>query len=201
MAPFGEPEMQREFNEKFQAHEQGLAPSVLSTEKLPRSDVGILHAAATPDDAENEIGNNWTAAPDEISRTPSSRGFNALLAAYQETGGTACGEDLADLLTDRKRGDLASLARKIVSGEVFSFEWRHCFWVPMFQFELHDLSLKKGPSKVLAELVKVFDPWTTAAWFAEPNSWLKRQRPVDLLDCNLAAVFEAARADRFVANG
>ena len=43
--------------------------------------------------------------------------------------------------------------------------------------------------------------WTIAIWFAQPNSWLADQRPVDLLHCNLAAVVQAARADRFVARG
>ena len=140
-------------------------------------------------------------ALEDIGGVPNSRGFRALLWAYRATGGAARGEALVGLLQARRRGDLASLTRHIVSGEIFSFEWRHTFWVPMFQFEPGDLSIKHGPRKVLAELVTVFDSWSLAAWFAQPNSWLKRQRPVDLLDSNLPAVFAAARADRFAANG
>ncbi len=125
--------------------------------------------------------------------------FSAMRSAYQASGGTACGDDLAHLLQDHHCGDFASLARLIVSGAVFGFEWQHTFWIPMFQFELRDLSVKPGPQQVLAELAAEFDGWTLALWFAEPNARLNGRRPVDLLDSNLPAVLDAARADRFIA--
>ena len=202
--------MQIEFFDQLETHEEELDAAVLSLMPAPLtvapSDYvatiyGAVHAASATPVGNRLTGSNELEQPEEISSVPSSRGFKALLAAFQATGGAARGDELAGLMADRQLGTLASLARNIVSGEVLSFEWRHSFWVPMFQFELDDLSLKKGPRKVLAELVKVLEPWAIAAWFAQPNSWLKYQRPVDLLDSNLSAVFAAARADRFVANG
>lgn len=138
---------------------------------------------------------------ESIDAVPSDRDFLAMRAAYLATGGTARGDDLARLLEDRRRGDGVSLARLIVAGEVFGFEWHRLFWVPMFQFELRDLSLKPGPRQVLAELASEFDGWTLAIWFSEANCWLNERRPVDVLDSNLAAVLGAARTDRFIAAG
>jgi hypothetical protein len=138
---------------------------------------------------------------DEIIARPSAQGFAALRAAYLPTGGIAHGDDLARLLEDRQLGGFVSLGRLLVLGGVFSFEWQGSFWIPMFQFELRDLSLKPGPRQVLAELMPLFSGWSLAAWFVRPNSWLNDQIPVDLLDLNLPAVLEAARADRFVVAG
>ena len=141
-------------------------------------------------------------APDEDAGSPpSDRDFVAMRAAYRTTGGIAPGDDLARLLEDRRRGDGVSLARLIACSAVFGFEWRRVFWIPMFQFELRDLSLKPAPRQVLAELAAEFDGWTLATWFAQPNCWLNELRPVDALDSNLQAVLGAARADRFIAAG
>jgi len=138
---------------------------------------------------------------ESIDNLPSDRDFFAMRGAYRASGGTARGDDLARLLEDHRRGDRVSLARLVVSGEIFGFEWRRLFWVPMFQFEPRDLSLKRGPRQVLAELASEFDGWTLAIWFSQPNCWLNERRPVDVLDSNLPAVLGAARADRFIAAG
>ena len=202
--------MRIEFFDQLRTHEEEFDAAVLSLMPAPKTVAlrdhvaniyGAAHTASAISVGNRLTGSNELEQPEEISSVPSSRGFKALLSAFQATGGAARGDELAGLMADRQLGTLASLARNIVSGEVLSFQWRHSFWVPMFQFELDDLSLKKGPRKVLAELVKVLEPWAIAAWFAQPNSWLKYQRPIDLLDSNLSAVFAAARADRFVANG
>ena len=71
----------------------------------------------------------------------------------------------------------------------------------MFQLDLRDLSLKLAQQPVLAELAPVFDNWSLADWFARPNAWLCDRSPVNVLASNLPAVLEAARADRFIANG
>jgi hypothetical protein len=138
-----------------------------------------------------------------IDRGPADMGddaaFEAMRAAYQALGGLARGDDLARLLEDRARGDYVSLARLIVANRIFGFEWRHSFWIPMFQFDLGDLSVRRGLRQVLAELVSEFDGWRLAAWFVESNAWLNQGRPIDQIDSNLSEVVQAARADRFVA--
>ena len=127
--------------------------------------------------------------------------FAAMRAIYHRKGGLARGDDLAHLLEDRARGDFVSLARLIVAGEVFGFESRHGIWIPLFQFDLEDLSIRPGLRPVLVELASEFDGWRLAAWFVEPNAWLDGALPIDLMDSKLSDVVQAARADRFVATG
>ena len=127
--------------------------------------------------------------------------FDALISAYRGSGGTARAEDLALLLAEKGQGSFSSLARGIVKGEIFSIEWNSHFWLPMFQFEAHDMSMKHSVRKIMSELAHVLDNWSLATWFAEPNVWLRNCRPVDMLDSNLPEVFAAARAERFVAAG
>lgn len=158
-----------------------------------------VQAAAEP----SAFHRTWvTPQPDEsLHRVPSDRDFVAMRAGYRATGGVARGDDLARLLEDMQRGDVSTLARLIASGEVFGFDWHGNFWVPMFQFELRDLSVKPSVRQVQRELAEAFDGWTIAVWFAQRNAWLGEERPVDLLDSQLSAVLHAARADRFMATG
>jgi len=136
-----------------------------------------------------------------IDESPTSRGFAAMLEAFRASGGTARGDDVARLLVGNGIDDYIGLARLIAAGDVFGFEWRQTLWIPMFQFELRDLSIKPAARLVLKELGAGFDAWACAAWLATPNSWLAHGLPVDLLETQLAQVLEAARADRFIAMG
>ena len=129
------------------------------------------------------------------------QGFDAMVDAYKTCGGTARADDLALLLEERQKGDFVSVAKRIVSRDIFSFEWQNHFWVPMFQFHPHDLSVKQEVRRVVHELAGVLDTWTLAMWFTEPNAWLKGKRPVDMVDRQFSEVLHAARADRFVASG
>ena len=132
---------------------------------------------------------------------PNLAHFQSLRVAYRQTGGVARGDDLARLLEDRKLGACVNLAKLIVGRGVFAFKWQDELWIPMFQFDLRDLSLKMAHRPVLAELAPVFDNWALADWFAKPNAWLRDRSPVNVLGSNLPAVLDAARADRFIANG
>lgn len=129
---------------------------------------------------------------------PTSRGFAAVMAAFRGTGGTARGGDVGRLLEDYGLGNFIGLARLISSGAVFGFEWRSTLWIPMFQFDLRDLSVRPAARSVLAELGEGFDGWQRAVWFSQPNGRLHGQRPMDVIETNLPAVLSAARADRFV---
>ena len=128
-------------------------------------------------------------------------GFEAMIGAYKTSGGTARADELALLLQEKSKGKFLSVANRIVSRDIFSFEWQSHLWVPMFQFNPHDLSIKQEVRRVVHELAAVLDNWTLAQWFAEPNAWLKNRRPVDLVDSHFSDVLYAARADRFVAAG
>ena len=104
-----------------------------------------------------------------IDELPTRRGFTALLSAFRATGGTARGDDVARLLKDHGVGDFIGLAKLIAKGDVFGFAWRQELWIPMFQFELRDLSVKPATQQVLAALRRGLDGWTRAMWLARPN--------------------------------
>jgi len=136
-----------------------------------------------------------------IDDVPNERGFVAMRTAYRATGGLASGDDLGRLLQDCRFADPVSLAGRLDAGEIFGFDWQHRVWIPMFQFDLRDLSVKPGPQQVRAELSGGFHGWALATWFTQRNAWLNHRRPIDLLGSELPAVLEAARADRFLAMG
>ena len=138
---------------------------------------------------------------ESIGELPTSDDFAALRAAYRATGGIARGDDVARLLEDHGLATFVGLARLLASSDVFGFEWRSTLWIPMFQFELRDLSVKPATLLVLAELGRGWNGWARAVWFARPNIWLQDRPPVDLVDTQLAQVLRAARAERFIDNG
>ena len=129
------------------------------------------------------------------------RGFDAIISAYQLSGGTTRADDLEVMLEEKRKHRFVSVARQIALRDIFSFEWQSQFWVPMFQFYPQDLKVRQEVVRVVHELTSVLDNWTLAVWFTEPNSWLRGRRPVDMMDSHFSDVLNAARADRFVAAG
>lgn len=137
----------------------------------------------------------------DLADGPRAESFEWLRRALDTSGGVARGDDLAPLLADSCQGDDAALARLIISGEVFGFDWQRAYWLPMFQFDLRDLSVRTAARRVRADLDPAMDGWQQAMWFTRPNGWLHDHRPVDLLASALPAVLAAARADRFISAG
>lgn len=134
---------------------------------------------------------------DELSDTPSSNGFLALIRAFFGSGGTTRSEELSRLFDERYCGDRLSLAKLMAAERVFVFEWRHTLWIPMFQFDPRDLSPQPFMEKILAVLTPVCSGWQLANWFAKPHPRLGNRRPVDMVNQDLSAVLAAARATRF----
>lgn len=127
---------------------------------------------------------------------PSSRSFIALLEAFRSTGGTASAGVVGRLLEEHQAGPAVSLARRVYTGQVFGFEWRASLWIPMFQFDAHDLALKDSARQVRAQLPALWSGWTVASWFARPNARLEGSSPAGRLDADPEAVLRAARALR-----
>ena len=126
---------------------------------------------------------------------PSAAQFGAIVMACRASGGLARGDELAWQLQERGCGDFASLARQIVTGQVFSFRWQDDFWVPLFQFDSeHDMAVKPALAGILAALGPTFDGSALAAWFTQANAHLDGQMPADRLDSDAAGVLRAARA-------
>jgi hypothetical protein len=128
------------------------------------------------------------------SDVPNGRGFIALLEAFRATGGTAPGEIVGRLLEEHQAGTAVSLAKRIYTGQVFGFEWRASLWIPMFQFDADDLSLKGGAQQVRAALPALWSGWAVASWFAAPNALLGGHLPANRLDPDLDSVLRAARS-------
>ncbi len=128
----------------------------------------------------------------------SDSSFVGLQNAFRPTGGLATGEELAARLHVNGGGGYARLARWIVGKQAFSFAWNDDFWLPMFQFNPHDLHLHGGLRPLLGELADLMDGWALAHWFVEPNDALQGQSPVSAWHQRWPDVFQAARLQRFV---
>ena len=124
--------------------------------------------------------------------------FVDMLRAYRRSGGLA---REAEILA--RTAECRSPGWRVDSqdGTIICFEWGQRFWLPWFQFDPADMSLRPGPGRVIAELSPIFDGWEMASWFARPNLWIGDARPIDLIDECLAGVLGAARTDRFIAAG
>jgi hypothetical protein len=123
--------------------------------------------------------------------------FNAMDAAYRSTQGACdCTEVVLRLLPHCDQ-PISTLAHWIVDRKVVAFDWRSQTLLPLFQFQLSDMSLRPPVQHVVQELTGVLDDWDLALWFALPNHWLNLARPVDAIDNDAPAVLDAARAQRF----
>jgi hypothetical protein len=63
------------------------------------------------------------------------------------------------------------------------------------------MTIQQGSAAVVRELAGTFDDWELACWFASPNVLLNFESPVDIVECDQPAVLQAARTDRFIAQG
>lgn len=122
--------------------------------------------------------------------------FVALQAGYRPHGGLVRAGSLAACLDAAGAGGYVELARRIVAGQLFSFQWHDDAWVPLFQLDRSTLALREAPRRVLAELQGVYDGWGLARWHVRPHAALGGQCPLDLLADALPAVLAAARGDR-----
>jgi hypothetical protein len=120
-----------------------------------------------------------------------------LLEAFRATGGTAPGATVARLLEDHQSGEVVSLAKRVFTKQLFGFDWRGNFWIPMFQLRADDLAVKLEPQRVRAALPSEWSGWTLACWFAAPNPRLNGRSPVNALDADFDAVVRAATSREF----
>ena len=124
-----------------------------------------------------------------------------MVGVYTASGGLSTAEDVEKMLRQCIDQPISTLAKWIVRRSIVILQWRMKTFLPLFQFDLRDMSLRPEPSAVVRELTSAFDDWELACWFSEPNSWLRGERPVERIGVDFAEVLMAARADRFVALG
>lgn len=125
--------------------------------------------------------------------------FVTMLNGYRDSGGLARAQEVVALFKRCQGPTVATLAQWIVEREVICFEWGEQAWLPMFQFDRLNLQPDTKLKPVFSELAGSFGQWELASWFAEPNPWLESRAPVDMVLLNMAAVLNAARAERFIA--
>ena len=142
-----------------------------------------------------------TTAPRLRASDSSECQFAAMSQCYRDIGGLLPCNEVARLVGRHASQPTSRVAHWIVDRSVVSLSWRTQIWLPLFQFESCDMSLRVDAERVVHELAPVFDDWDLAVWFANPNGWLDDARPLEVLAYDLAAVLDAARADRFVAKG
>jgi hypothetical protein len=122
--------------------------------------------------------------------------FVNLLNAFRESGGLARANEVASQFQRRSGRDISVLGGWLLKRQAIAFEWHSKLWMPLFQFNPSDMSLRAGLADILAELVVVYNDWDLASWFAKPNPWLSEGRPADVLDVAAPQVLWAARAER-----
>jgi hypothetical protein len=133
--------------------------------------------------------------------------FVDMMRCYRCRGGLARELEVLSLLKHRGPGcgsHSTHPARSIRPRDferAIRFSWGGWTWLPLFQFRMEELILREEPVRVADALGPEFNGWDVANWFIARNAWLRNQRPIDLIDKELALVIEAARTDRFVATG
>lgn len=121
--------------------------------------------------------------------------------AFRASGGIAESGEVTALLRRRTDQPISVLARWIVDREVLNFRWRSRVMLPLFQFDLPTVTLRQPVVDVLWELAPALSDWEIALWFARRNPWLDNAPPVDAINVDQRAVYEAARADRYLIQG
>jgi hypothetical protein len=124
--------------------------------------------------------------------------FIGMLDAYRRSGGLARLQELANLGGNGTSVDLAKLATCISRRELICFEWQSYAWLPLFQFDLNDMSLRPQLQPIVIQLSCVYNPWEVAFWFTEPKPWLSDRAPADTGTADLAMLLQHARSDRLM---
>lgn len=125
--------------------------------------------------------------------------FVQMLNGFRSSGGLARLQEVAELCAHRGGSDIAVLSACIARKEIICVEWQSQGWLPLFQFNPLDMTIRPQIEPVVAELSCIYSPWDLAFWFSQPNAWLACRAPADSLMSDLATVVQAARADRFIA--
>ena len=125
--------------------------------------------------------------------------FVQMLDGFRSSGGLARLREVAELCACRGGADISVLSASLARKEIICVEWQSEGWLPLFQFDPVNMSIRPQIEPVVAELSCIYAPWDLAFWFSQPNPWLACRTPADSLLTDLATVLQAARADRFVA--
>ena len=124
--------------------------------------------------------------------------FIELLNGYRRSGGMARATEMMAWVRQRGAADIATVARWIARQEVVHFEWETETWLPVFQFGAEDLRPHVAVHRSILELAPLMPPWELAQWFARTNVGLAGRCPADVLAVDPDALWQTARADRYL---
>jgi hypothetical protein len=138
---------------------------------------------------------------ESVQGSLAEREYLSMVRGYSSSGGIAGCDEMVGLLRLRFDQPISVLARWIVARSVVCFEWRTITMLPIFQFDIADMTIRPQLRDVLREWRDTFDDREVALWFVQPNAWLDGRTPVDVLRSDPALVLDTARADRYIARG
>ncbi len=127
--------------------------------------------------------------------------FIDMLASFRGCGGVARTDEALAWLDGEVEQGLSKLARWIAQRQVVSFEWQAQTWLPLFQFDRRDMSIRPELAPIVGELRGVLDASELATWFSRPNSTLEGLSPAEAFQDDPISVLQAARTDRFAIEG
>jgi hypothetical protein len=93
------------------------------------------------------------------------------------------------------------IAQWIIGRQVVNTQRQTRILFPLFQFDAVTMCPSGNVQRVIRELRDVLDDEQLCDWFSRPNSWLDGEIPAQTLSRCACAVFEAARADRYILRG
>jgi hypothetical protein len=123
---------------------------------------------------------------------------DCLERSFLASGGVATAEEVSLLLRRHCEQPLSQLARWIVGRSVIHFERNGQMLLPLFQFNVDDMSLLPAVPSTLAHLDPTLDANETARWFVTPNAELDGDQPVRRMASDAESVIAAARAHQLV---
>jgi hypothetical protein len=126
------------------------------------------------------------------------RQYRAMEDAFRTAGGIVSADELVMRLIRCTDQPISKLARWIVEHKVLSFSWRTHTALPLFQFDLANMTIHPSVTTVIDELVPALSDWDIAVWFAQPNPWLAGAAPVDVMERDVHGLLDAARAERYL---
>lgn len=128
---------------------------------------------------------------DDSSDERLERGFLAC-------GGVATAEEVSLLLRRHCEQPLSQLARWIVGRSVIHFERNGQMLLPLFQFNVDDMSILPTVHSTLVHFESTLDANETARWFVTPNAALGGEQPVRRMSNDAESVIAAARTHQLV---
>lgn len=136
-----------------------------------------------------------------VGELAADRERRGMLSAFQRHGGLMSPEAVADDLRRTSSQPLSRMARWIVSRAIVMLPYQGRTLVPLFQFAPGGWIVRPGVARVLDELRDTFDDEELALWFTTPNVWLESRPPLECVGDGDDDLWQAARADRFIARG